>query len=356
MNWLLIALFAAFLAARSDDGRSPPKPALLLHDQNEGRLLTLSDGSLALIARDRLQFRSPAGKWSEVVKLPLDYVIESASDDSGVLVSGDQPVSPPYVTMIFLVGVDGQIRETWKLPDECIYSLAAWKGQRFATGLRQTFELLPGGRIGRDLVTPTVVRYGYGPDGSLAEQPIVPQWFHLYLGPEGEKVYCVSQQCHHDGPCHYAYCYRRDQVSWDEFGRWSQPPVGCGDYLLEPETSGSADYYLPHHHNRTVVRRMADGIKIASVKMAQDSVIACGNDDEFLVADTSIKAFQMTTGRRLWSVPVRSGTAVAVARANDCVVALTNRGKEQHVCRQAGHSPGQNTSKILPAGSHGRNP
>lgn len=356
MNWHLIALVTTFFAARSDAGLSQGKPARFLHDQHEGRLLTLSDGSLALIARNRLQFRSPAGKWSEAVELPLDYVIESASDDSGVLVSGDQPGSPPYVTTIFLVGVDGQIRETWELPDECIYSLVARKGQRFATGLRQIFELLPGGRIEKGSEIPTVVRYGYGSNGRLGRGPIVPQWFHLYLGPEGAKIYCVSQQCHHDGPCHYAYCYRRDQVSWDEFGRWSQPPVGCGDYLLEPENSGSADYYLPHRHNRTIVRRVADGIKIASVKTAQDSVIACGGDDEILVADTSIKAFQMTTGRRLWSVPVRSGTAVAVARANDCVVALTNRGKEQDVCRQASDSSGQNTSKISPAGSHGHNP
>jgi hypothetical protein len=247
--------------------------------------------------------------------------------------------------MIFLVGVDGQIRETWELPDECIYSLVAWKGQRFATGLRQTFELLPSGRIGKGPETPTVVRYGYGPDHSLAEQPIVPEWFHLYLGPKGEKVYCVSQQCHHDGPCHYAYCYRRDQVGWDEFGRWSKPPVGCGNFLLEPEISGSRDYYLPHHHNRTIVRRIADGIKIASVKTARDSVVACGGEDEFLVADTSIMAFQITTGRRLWSVPVQSGTAVAVARANDCVVVLTNQGREQDVCRQASHLPQGNTSR-----------
>jgi hypothetical protein len=356
MTWQLIALFVGSFVARSDDGRSAPKPALFLHDQDEGRLLTLTDGSLALIARDGLQFRSPAGKWSEVVKLPLGYIREDASDDSGVLVSGMKPVSPPYVTAIFLVGVDGQIRETWELPDKSIYSLAAWKGQRFATGLRQTFELLPGGRIEKGPEIPTVVRYGYGSNGRLGRGPIVPQWFHLYLGPDGAKIYCVSQQCQHDGPCHYAYCYRRDHVSWDEFGRWSQPPVGCGDYLLEPENSGSADYYLPHHHNRTVVRRMADGIKIASVKTTQDSVIACGGDDEFLVADTSIKAFQMTTGRRLWSVPVRSGAALAVARANDCVVALTNRGKEQDVCRRAGHSPGQNTSQLAPAGSHGHNP
>ncbi|MGB8297953.1 MAG: hypothetical protein WCG85_21225 [Polyangia bacterium] len=70
----------------------------------------------------------------------------------------------------------------------------AWKGQRFATGLRQIFELLPGGRIEKGSEIPTVVRYGYGSNGRLGRGPIVPQWFHLYLGPDGAKVYCVSHQ------------------------------------------------------------------------------------------------------------------------------------------------------------------
>jgi hypothetical protein len=131
--------------------------------------------------------------------------------------------------------------------------------------------------------------------------------------------------------------------------------VGCGNFLLESEISGARDYYLPHHHNRTIVRRIADGIKIASVKTTKDSVVACGGEDEFLVADTSIKAFQTTTGRLLWSVPVRSGKAVAVARANDCVVALTNRGREQDVCRETRHSSGSDASKESPGKSHGRN-
>jgi hypothetical protein len=369
-------MIAAWLA-NAGEGHSTEKAAISLRDPDDGRLLTLSDGSLALIATDgRIAFRSPAGKWSEVVKLPFKYVYRSASDDSGVLVVGSRPATSPEVTailsgidpedkmspsfrehahpevaVILHLGVDGQISKTWEIPNAIVQSLATRNGRLWATKLRGMVELLPDGRVEERLDVPTVVRHEHGRETST-----MPASLFLYLGQTGERVFCAPEECDHDGPCHYGYCYRRDELSWEQHGKWTEEPTICDGHLLEVERSADPKTYPKHDQNRVVVRRITNGSEVVAVKMEKRSVIACGGDDEFLIADKSIKAFQVTTGRRLWSVPVRSGSTVAVARAKDCVIALTNRGKQQNICREPIRSPKQSTSGQPEGDGHGRNP
>jgi hypothetical protein len=356
MTGLLAApLLAAWLVAAANEEQPLDRPTISLSETYEGpssamTLLPLRGGFLALVAADgRLQFRSQAGLWSDVMKLPVDHILQIAIDDSGVLLSGNKEGGPhhPWLTQVFLVGTDGQVTETWGIDPQSVRSLATRKGSRWATSDSTLLALLPGGKYEAGPEIPKANRDG---------RTISTRNARLYFGREGECVYCIPEICEHDGPCHYAYCYRQDQVNWVEFGRWTKHPILCGNYLLEPEGWKYLEDHLPHHHQGTVVRRIADGVEVASVKMDRRSVVACGGDDEFLIADTSIKAFHLTTGRRLWSVPVRAGTAVAVARTGDCVIALTNRGKQQNVCREPILSPNPNTSGQSQGVSHGRNP
>jgi hypothetical protein len=350
----VLTFLAAWGAASPEAPETRDQPSILLfetldHGYFAPTLLPVKDGFLALVAPNgKLQFRSPAGQWSEVVKVPVQHILQSAVDDAGVLVSGNN--EDEKVTRAFAVGVDGRVTETWEIAPELVRSLATWKGSRWAASDRKLLALLPAGKYETGLEIPKALL----PDGHT----IPALYARLYLGPDGERVFCVPEICEHDGPCHYGFCYRRDQANWEEFGKWTRNPISCGAYLLEPEGSPMALMsILPHHqHFGTVVRRVADGAKVASVKMKKNSVVACGGDNEFLVADTSVKAFQLTTGRRLWSVPVRSGIAVAAGRALDCVVVLTDRGKQQNVCRDPIRPSKKDTPEQPRGDSHGRNP
>jgi len=302
-------------------------------------LLALEDGWLGLVAGNgRVQFRSPTGEWSEVLQLPVDVVLRVKRAGSGLLVAGAVLLAQGW--KVFLVGVDGHIKETWDLPDNPFYvhSLAVWKDTYWATvsegwwtrpSPNGLLELLPGGKVVRHADIPKTEEDGH---------VVVPWDAVLYFGPTGEKVYCVPHECQHDGPCHYGYCYRSDKVAWREWGHWRWLPVPCGDYLLEQEVA-IPDEHLSFSRNRTVVRRIMDGVQVATVRTGPDTGIACAGPDEFLLnAGKSITSFSLPSGRRRWSmpVPVRAGNVVQLARAGTCTIALTDRDAMVTICPGVG--------------------
>ncbi len=298
-------------------------------------LLALGDGWLGLAAGNGgVQFRSPTGEWSNVRQLPVDVVLKVESAGSGLLVAGAVLLAEGW--KVFLVGVDGRIKETWNLPDNPFYvqSLATWRDTYWATvsegwwtrpSPNGLLELLPGGKVVRHADIPKTEE-----DGHL----VVPWDAVLYFGPTGEKVYCVPHECQHDGPCHYGYCYRKDKVAWREWGHWWWLPVPCGDYLLEQEVAVREPHFS-FSRNRTVVRRIRDGVQVASVRTGADTGITCAGPDEFLLnAGKSITSFSLPTGRRRWSVQVakRAGSVVTLARAGTCTIALTHRNFMVSIC------------------------
>ena len=69
----LLAAITMWLVLSATGNGPSASPAIALRDQEDGDLLALHDGSLALIATDgRIQFRSSDGAWAKVVKLPVD--------------------------------------------------------------------------------------------------------------------------------------------------------------------------------------------------------------------------------------------------------------------------------------------
>jgi hypothetical protein len=262
-----------------------------------------------------------------------------ASAGSGILVAGVKQYPPgPLVYTVFLVGIDGRVRDTWTLPDGVFHSIAAWKDTRWATisgyawraSPNGLLELLPGGKI---------VRYAGIPAVKVDVRDEVPWNAVLHLGPAGERIFCVPYEC---GPdfCHYGYCYRGDggKVAWLEYGHWLGKVVLCGDYLLEQEVAlGSLDHLL-FTKNRTVVRRISDGARVGSVKTGQGGTIACAGPNELLVANAAVTSVSLPTGRRQWSVPLsqRAGYVVAVARAGTCTIALTGRDAIVSICPGVG--------------------
>jgi hypothetical protein len=167
----------------------------------------------------------------------------------------------------------------------------------------------------------------------------------LRLGPSGERVFCVREEAIHDGPFYYGFCFRNDQVIWNESGTWTEPPLVCGDYLVEPERSWSRGVYPLHRRHQIVVRHISDGVKVAAVPVQPSTVVECGAPGAVLLADTSIRAVQLSTGRRLWSAPVRSGHAVAIAQVGDCTTPLTNHGTMTNICRN-GHADSRQTGRV----------
>ena len=343
MIWFqLLLLFATNASAASADSASLEKPALSWKNARVGdaprfELLALADGWLGLVAtKGKVQFRSPTGKWSDVLELPTDDVRSIASAGSGILVGGERHAS--LDPTVFFVGIDGRIGETWNMPHDVLHSVAAWKGARWATvsgyfwraspdGL---LELLSGGKVVRHAEIPAVkvdVRFE------------VPWNAVLHLGPAGERIFCVPHEC---GPdfCHYSYCYRGDgdKVVWQQFGRWWFQPVPCGDYLIEQEYA-VPDRHLSFPRNRTIVRRITDGVQVATVRTGADTGISCAGPDEFLLnAGKSITSFSLPSGRRRWSmpVPVRVGNVVQLARAGTCTIALTDRDAMVSICQGVG--------------------
>jgi hypothetical protein len=95
----------------------------------------------------------------------------------------------------------------------------------------------------------------------------------------------------------------------------------------------------------TVVRRISDGVKVAAVPVQPSTVVECGAPDAVLLADTSIRAVQLSTGRRLWSAPVRSCHAVALAQVGGCATVLTNRKTMTNI-RHGGVAPGRQHSEV----------
>jgi hypothetical protein len=349
MTWLQVfTVFAAGLSAAPGDRPSLEKPALSLRGEDWGlghpelKLVALDDGWLGLVARNgKVQFRSSAGKWSAVQRLPMDAILISASAGAGILVTGAK-LNENGPTRILLVGIDGHVKETWEVPDWVVSSLAYWKDTLWATVAEKwtspsadgLLELLPGGRVERHRGIPETVEDG---------QTVVPWDAQLLFGPSWERVFCVPEECRHDGPCHYAYCYRRDTVTWLEYGKSCAHVVACGGYLLEPEGVSPDFHGLKHRQNQVVVRRIADGVKVASVGTA--GVVACGGPDEFLVGDRSIAAFQLPSGRRLWSVPVGAGGVETMAQTGACTIALTTRDQMIRICRDDGRPVVTRTGK-----------
>ena len=348
MIWLqiLLLLVAAGSAAPGDRG-SLEKPAFSCKGGRMGDplpfgLVALADGWLSLVGTTgRVQLRSPTGKWSEVLQLPVDDVPASASagSGSGILVAGVKHYPPgPSVYTVFLVDIDGRIRDTWTMPDGVFHSIATWKDTRWATISDYSWtafpdgllELLPGGKIVRHAGIPAV---------KVDVRNEVPWNAVLHLGPAGERIFCVPYECRPDF-CHYGYCYRGDggKVTWLEYGHWLGQVVPCGDYLLEQEFAlGSLDHLL-FAKNRTVVRRISDGAKVGSIKTGQSGTIACAGPDELLVANAAVTSVSLPTGRRRWSVPLlrRAGYVVAVARAGTCTIALTGSDAMVSICPGVG--------------------
>jgi hypothetical protein len=318
--------------------------------------MALDNGSLALVTNGgTVQFRSAIGEWSSVVQLPFKYVYSSAPDEDGVLVAGSRPankeemdailskidpnreMAPSFrehahaeVALILSISIDGHIRRRWAIPNAAVQSLASWGGRRWATILRGVVELLPTGEVSDSEEQPTVERQIHG-----RRQQVVPADIQLFIGRSGERIFCAPEECDHDGPCHYAACFRRDQPSWHSAGHWTSDPIACGSYLLEPERKGS-NGDLRHDRDRLTIRRLADGVETASISLEQNVVVTCGGShNEFLIAGATVQSYEPATGRRNWSVRIRSGRATAIARAKDCVVVLTSRGKQQNICRAA---------------------
>ncbi len=339
MSWLKLFLIVATELSPIHGARALEGPTLSWRIDGEyldptSKLVQMADGWLALIAvNSKVQFRSPTGKWSRVIDFPIQEVEASAAAGAAVLVAGEGPGPHRlWQRVVLLIGIDGSVNGQWEIPDLRVQSLAAWQNSRWATGYagfmghhgpKVLWALLPGGKVETRDEIPTIVEDG---------EAVVPWRVFLYLGPSGEKVFCVPETCEHDLPCHYALCYRRDKVVWEAYGKWLGRPVLCSDYLLEQEVPVPWDPHLHHVHSRTVVRRISDGVKVASVGTGPNAVIACATPDTFVAADTSVVAMSLATGRRRWSVPVRAGRAVAVAQAGECTIALTNRDEMMSIC------------------------
>jgi hypothetical protein len=342
MRLPLLLLLLADAPPSSRDSGSLDKPALSWKSAYVGRstvfrLMPLKDGWLGLVAtKGKVQFRSPAGEWSEVFQLPVDEVraVTSAGSDILVAVEKECP-NGQSVDMVLLVSVDGRIHESWTLPEGVFHSIATWKDTRWATisdyawrafpdGL---LELLPGGKIVRHAGIPAV---------EVDVRNEVPWNAVLHLGPAGERIFCVPHEC---GPdfCHFSYCYRGegDKVVWQEFGQWWSQPDTCGEYLLERGFAAGWVDHLLFSKNRTVVRRLSDGAKVGSIRTRQGDSAACAGPDEFLLNQgDSITSLSLPTGRRRWSVPVpkRAGNVVALARTGTCTIALTHRNFMVSIC------------------------
>jgi len=80
-----------------------------------------------------------------------------------------------------------------------------------------------------------------------------------------------------------------------------------------------------------------DGAWSRAAPVQPSTVVECGAPGAVSLADTSIRAVQLSTGRRLWSAPIRSGHAVAIAQVGDCTTVLTNHGTMTNICR-GGHA------------------
>jgi hypothetical protein len=311
---------------------------------DDERLIPLHDGSLARLRFDTnsLQIRSPAGEWSPVMTLPLDYVSKNEADDEGLLVVGEKlEARKPHVDAVLLLGPDGKEIDRWEFPNDGVRSVASRAGRRWATLMNRMVELLPGGKtelVFQPLPAPPDVGSEHGKKVQTRTSA------RLQLGPSGERVFCVPEESHHDGPCHYGFCYRNDNVIWNESGTWTEIPLVCGDYLVEPERRWSRGTYPLHHHHRIVVRRISDGVKVAAAPVQPSTVVECGAPGAVLLADTSVRAVQLSTGRRPWSAPVRSGHAVAIAQVGGCTTVLTNRGMMTNICRD-GHALGRQHSQ-----------
>jgi hypothetical protein len=320
------------------------KPALRWSDSDEAQwagfgalgLAELENGWLGLAAADgRVQFRSPIGEWSAVKRLPVDVVRLVESAGLGLLVVGEVVLA--HGSKVFLVGLDGYIKETWNLDEPFnLHSLAVWRDTYWATGSDlwssspegKLLELLPGGKAVRHADIPKTQEDG---------KTVVPWDAVLYFGSAGERVYCVPHECRHDGPCHYGYCYRKDKVAWSEWGHWLGRPVSCGDYLLEQEFAVPAapDLHLSFPRNRTVVRRIADGTQVAAVRNGAGGSAVCAGPNEFLLnTGDSISSFSLPNGRRRWSarVPARAGNVVTVAKSGNCMIGLTHRNAMVSIC------------------------
>ena len=116
MKWASAILpLTLALAAASSAGLAAAKPAFWPEDWDRGRLVPLRDGSIALVGGDpRLQIRSPAGEWSPVVRLALEYVANYEADDQGLLVVGEEVgTSKLRGTVVLLLGVDGEKIDRW---------------------------------------------------------------------------------------------------------------------------------------------------------------------------------------------------------------------------------------------------
>ena len=298
------------------------------------RLLPLADGWLGLIAVDgKAQLRSPTGKWSDVIDLPIERVVAAASDGSALLVAGERPrPDKSWQVVVLSLGIDGHFHARWEMPGFLLQSLAAGQNARWATGYtgfrghdgpKVLWALLSDGKIEPRDELPTIIEDGHG---------VLPWRVFLYLGPSQERVFCVPQTCQHDLPCHYARCYRRDKVVWRAYGKWVARPVLCGSYLLEQELPITFVRFLPHSHSRTVIRRISDGATVASVGTSPNEILSCARPGSFVAADTSVRAMSLSNGRRQWSVPIRAGHAVAVAQAGECTIALTDQNEMMSIC------------------------
>lgn len=298
------------------------------------KLHQLESGWLGLVSADgRIQFRCPSGQWSAVKRLPVDVTARSVSAGSGILLEGT--VINADGSTILLVGIDGGIRAKWTLPNipDHVHSLAIWRDEYWATvsawwedpPLNGLLELLPGGKVVQKEGVPPVARQG---DITL------PQGAMLYFGPAGERIFCVPHECHHDGPCHYSYCYRRDDVTWLEYGHWLDEVVPCGEYLLEQEFAvGQVDHFS-YKNNGTLIRSISDGKKVAFARTGAASVIVCGGSDDFLIVDSTVRSISLKTGRTNWavSIPRTLGRGVAAAPTGGCVVGLTSRDVFLVIC------------------------
>jgi hypothetical protein len=98
------------------------------------------------------------------------------------------------------------------------------------------------------------------------------------------------------------------------------------------------DKHLSFPRNRTIVRRITDGVQVATVKTRADDDIVCAGSDKFLLnSGNSITSLSLPSGRRNWSMPVpaHAGQAVTVARAGVCTIALTDRDTMVSICQGA---------------------
>jgi hypothetical protein len=86
-------------------------------------------------------------------------------------------------------------------------------------------------------------------------------------------------------------------------------------------------------------------MEVEAAPVQPSTVVECGAPGAVLLADTSIRAVQLSTGRRLWSAPVRSGHAVAIAQVGDCTTPLTNHGTMTNICRN-GHADSRQTGRV----------